>query len=141
MTAANVKQQMGAEEVIEKTGVRPEQIVGWLALMGDQSDNIRGVPGVGSKTATRLLNEYGSLEGIWDGLNDVHPERIRKALSDSRKAVDRNVELVRLADDLDCPIKWETMEVHPESPGGVLPFLNRLELHSLAKEIEEPELF
>jgi len=55
---------MGREEVIEKTGVPPEKIIEWLALVGDSADNIKGVPGVGPKTAAKLLTEHGSLDGI-----------------------------------------------------------------------------
>ena len=59
-----------AAKVVERYGVEPKQIPELLALMGDNSDNIPGVPGVGEKTAIKLLNEFGSLERIAAG----HPE-------------------------------------------------------------------
>lgn len=140
MPSADMEKQIGVDEVVAKTGVVPALIVEWLALMGDHSDNIPGVPGVGAKTATKLLNEHGGLDGIWQHLADVSPQRIRDSLAASRSEVERNVELVRLADDLAYPIEWEAMELTEECPGRVLPLLNRLELQSLARELEEPEL-
>ena len=83
--------------VVEKTGVRPDQIVDWLSLIGDSADNIPGVRGVGRKTATALLRQFGSCEGIYAHLAEVTPERIRQALDESRELVRRNQELIRLA--------------------------------------------
>jgi DNA polymerase I len=65
-------------------------------LIGDSVDNIPGVPGVGTKTATSLLQKFKSLEGIYGGLADVSSERIRKSLADHKEAVFRNRTLIRL---------------------------------------------
>jgi DNA polymerase-1 len=86
----------GHERVMEKAGVAPGQIVDWLSLIGDSVDNIPGVPGVGTKTATSLLQKFKSLEGIYGGLADVSSERIRKSLADHKEAVFRNRTLIRL---------------------------------------------
>jgi DNA polymerase-1 len=90
-----------AEEVVAKTGVRPEQIVDWLSLVGDAVDNIPGVPGVGAKTAARLLNEFGSVNGLYAALDRVRPERLKEALAGAAAEVRRNRELVRLRADLE----------------------------------------
>jgi DNA polymerase-1 len=83
-------------EVVAKTGVRPEQIVDWLSLLGDAVDNIPGVTGIGPKTAADLLTKYGTLDQIYTNLTGLPSERHRKALTEARTDVFRNRELVRL---------------------------------------------
>jgi DNA polymerase-1 len=84
------------EQVRAKAGVEPSQIVDWLSLMGDSVDNIRGVPGVGTKTAADLLKQFGSIEELYRRLGDVKSEKLRGALRESEGIVRRNRELVRL---------------------------------------------
>ena len=88
------------EQVRGKTGVSPEQVIDWLSLMGDNVDNIPGVPGVGPKTATDLVNQFGSVDGIYARLDEVKSERVRNALRDAEADVRRNQELVRLKSEL-----------------------------------------
>jgi DNA polymerase-1 len=90
------------EQVRAKTGVGPAQIVDWLGLMGDSVDNIPGVPGVGPKTAANLLNQFGSVDGVYARLADVRSDKLREALRVSAADVRRNLRLVRLQDDLPC---------------------------------------
>ena len=90
------------EQVRNKTGVEPSQIVDWLSLMGDNVDNISGVPGVGPKTAAGLLNQFGSAAKLYERLDEVKSERLRASLRASAEIVRRNRELVRLQDDLSC---------------------------------------
>ena len=87
-------------EVIAKTGVRPEQIVDWLSLVGDSVDNIPGVPGVGPKTATGLLQQFGSLDALYLRLAEVKSDRVRESLTAARGTMVRNQELIRLRDDV-----------------------------------------
>ena len=102
------------EKVLEKTGVRPDQIVDWLSLMGDNVDNIQGVRGVGPKTATRLLREYGSVEHLYERLGDVGPERLRSSLAEARDLVLRNRALVVLKTQVaEAP---ELIECEPGEP-------------------------
>jgi len=74
-----------AEQVRAKTGVEPCQIVDWLALVGDSVDNIPGVPGVGVKTATDLLNQFGSIEALYGDLAGVKSDRLRAALQSRQR--------------------------------------------------------
>ena len=87
---------MDAGAVVAKTGVRPEQIVDWLSLVGDAADNIPGVPGVGVKTAAALLNEFGSVDGIYERLAEVKRDKLREALAAAEADVRRNQSLVAL---------------------------------------------
>ncbi|MDC1189744.1 DNA polymerase I [Gammaproteobacteria bacterium] len=96
------------EKVFEKFGVKPSQIRDMLALTGDTSDNIPGVPKVGQKTAAKWLNEFRDLEGIKsnaDSIKGVVGENLRNSLND----LDRNVELVSLKNDVDIGVSFESL--------------------------------
>jgi DNA polymerase-1 len=86
----------GRAQVLAKSGVEPEQVADWLALMGDAVDNIPGVPGVGPKTAAELLKQFGSVEQLLARLDEVKSEKLRQALRAAAAAVVRNQKLVRL---------------------------------------------
>ena len=66
-------------------GLRPEAVADLKALTGDSSDNIPGVPGVGPKTAIRLLTEYGSVEGVFDHIDEIAAKRTRESLRENRE--------------------------------------------------------
>ena len=68
------------EDVVERYGVLPEQMADLKALKGDTSDNIPGVPGVGDKTAAKLVAQFGSIEEMIDRIDEVHPEKLRAAV-------------------------------------------------------------
>jgi DNA polymerase-1 len=85
-----------ADDVAAKAGVRPEQIVDWLSLIGDAVDNIPGVPGVGPKTATDLLQQFQSVDRIYGALDAVKSDRVRESLRVSEAAVRRNQRLIAL---------------------------------------------
>ena len=96
------------EKVFDKFGVRPNQIRDMLALVGDSSDNIPGVPKVGQKTAAKWLNEYNDLDGIIKNaisIKGVVGDNLRNSLNE----LDRNVELVSLKDDVNLNIKFEDL--------------------------------
>jgi 5'-3' exonuclease len=101
------------EQVRAKTGVEPAQIVDWLSLIGDSVDNIPGVPGVGPKTATDLLKQFGSAEKLYQRLDEVKSERLRTALQNAAGHVRRNRDMVRLRDDLACDFVPEKLAVRP----------------------------
>jgi DNA polymerase-1 len=100
------------EEVVSKSGVEPQQIADWLALMGDAVDNISGVPGVGLKTAAGLLKEFGSAKELLVRLSEVKSEKIRTALQNAVEIVRRNLELVRLH-EIECEFVPEKIKPQP----------------------------
>ncbi len=108
------------EQVRAKTGVAPDQIVDWLSLRGDAVDNIPGVPGVGVKTATELLQQFGSVEKIYERLDEVKSEKLRTALRIAQADVRRNRVLVRLHDDLPCEFSPDEMVVGRAADGSRL---------------------
>ena len=85
-----------AEQVIGKTGVTPAQIVDWLSMMGDAVDGIPGVPGVGPKTAMKLLNEHQTVDKIYQNLGSISSEKLRGKIAAAEAEVRRNQDLVRL---------------------------------------------
>jgi DNA polymerase-1 len=89
-----------ADDVRAKAGVAPDQIVDWLSLIGDTVDNIPGVPGVGPKTAADLLQQFGSVEALFERLDEVKSQRLRAGFESSAEKVRRNQQLIRLKDDL-----------------------------------------
>ena len=96
------------KKVFEKFGVKPNQIRDMLALVGDSSDNIPGVPKVGQKTAAKWLNEFDNLEGIIanaESIKGVVGENLRNALAE----LDRNVDLVSLRDDVDIETDFKDL--------------------------------
>lgn len=130
-------QRQGVPETLAKVGVRPDQIVDWLALTGDTADNIPGVPGIGPKTATTLLQQFGSLAALYDRLPEVQPERIRKALDEHRAAALRNIVLTRLRDDLPLQLEWPSLAVRKPDWPALVAFLERMGLKSLAREARD----
>ena len=100
-----------AERVREKAGVAPEQIADWLSLVGDSVDNIGGVPGVGPKTAADWLGQFGSVEALYQRVDEVKSERLRCALQAAAEIVRRNQQLIRLHDHL--PMEFDREKLRP----------------------------
>ena len=86
------------EGIEDKTGVRPELYVQYAALRGDNSDNLPGVPGVGEKTAAKLINKYGGLDGIFEHVDEQTP-KLRETLPEHEARVRKNHELMQLRHD------------------------------------------
>ncbi|MBM4091707.1 MAG: DNA polymerase I [Planctomycetes bacterium] len=86
-------------------GIRPDQVVDLQALWGDSTDNVPGVPGIGQKTASQLLGEFGTLEGIYARIDEVKGKK-REQLEQNREAAFLSRQLVRLADDVPIEIDW-----------------------------------
>lgn len=92
-----------AGEVQAKYGVTPKQFIELKALMGDASDNIPGVPKVGEKTAAKLMAEYGSLDGIYEHLEEISQKSIRESLRENRGLADLSKQLATIRTDCDLP--------------------------------------
>lgn len=115
------------EKVIEKFSVSPNQIIDFLAIMGDSSDNIPGVKGIGEKGAAKLINEFGSLENIYKNINNIKNLKHKEALSKYKEDAFLSKELVTLKKDLEINIDKEKIKFkNPDAD----------KLHSLYKELE-----
>lgn len=89
-------EEIDADRLRAAYGLGPEQFVDFQALMGDPTDNVPGVPGVGEKTALKLIAEYGSLERVYENLDGLAPETLRKKLAAGKESALLSRELVRL---------------------------------------------
>ncbi|RMG31277.1 MAG: DNA polymerase I [Gammaproteobacteria bacterium] len=122
--------------VIEKFGVPPERIVDWLALVGDASDNIPGVPKVGPKTATKWLRQYGSLDEIVR-----HADEIRGKVGESLRAHLGQLELSRrlatIRTDLDLPVDPDVLTLRPPDRARLRELFERLEFRTWLRELED----
>jgi len=100
------------ERLKEDKGITPHQVVDLLALTGDKVDNIPGVDGVGNKTAAKLLQEYGNIDGIYANIDKIKGKRKEK-LEAAKDRMPLNLQLVKLKDDLDLPFDMETARARP----------------------------
>jgi DNA polymerase-1 len=128
---------MGPAEVELKTGVPPSLIPEWLALIGDDVDNIPGVPGVGAKTAAKLLREFGTLDQLWARLGEIKQPRLREELERHQAAVTRNLAVVRLRMELPVPLDWTALERRGPEVDRLIGLYDRLELRSMAAELRD----
>jgi len=126
---------LGNEAVRSKWGVDPARIGDVLALTGDSSDNIPGVPGIGEKTAAALVNEHGSLAAILEKPAAIANPKLREKLAAHRDLIVANREMVRLDDHLALPEPWQSLEIHPRYP-ELIAAMRDCEFKTLLKEIE-----
>ncbi len=119
--------------ISEKFGVPADRILDYLSIIGDQSDNIPGLRGVGPKTAVKWLAEYKSLEGIIENAGRLKPKRFCSLVYEQRELLRRNVELVKLL----CDVDFEPTS--PKSPNlsEIEQILTEMEMH---KSLEEAQL-
>ena len=98
-------------EVIEKYGVTPLQIIDLKGLMGDASDNIPGVPGIGEKTAVKILSQFGSVEEAIAHVEEITPTKAKNQLKEHSDLALLSKDLATIKTDCDLPITWEEMKV------------------------------
>ena len=125
-----------AAEVEEKFGVRPDQIIDYKAISGDSSDNIPGVPGIGPKGASVLLQQYGDLDNIYDHLNELKPGHKTK-LEDNRESAYMSQKLATI--DCDAPLDFnlEDFSVHDIDYPAVEKLFDELEFNSLTRRLDQ----
>ena len=123
-------------QVLEKFGVKPKQVIDIQSLMGDSSDNVPGVPGIGPKKASELINQFGSLDNLYNHLEEVGNERTRNLLRDNRESAYISKQLVTLKKDVDLTgLKIEPLIFN--TPKALDFVRNKLESNSLAAKIEK----
>lgn len=129
-------QAMDRDGVVEKFGVAPELIIDYLALMGDASDNIPGVPKVGPKTAAKWLNQYGSLDAVLD-----HKDEIRGKVGENLVAAAEMLPMSRELATIKCDVEldWPLEELRVEDMDipALTDWFNQLEFRTLLRQITE----
>lgn len=128
--------EIRTDQVLEKFGVKPSQVVDVQSLMGDSSDNVPGVPGIGPKKASELINEFGSLDNLYANLDSVKNERTRNLLRDNRDMAYVSRQLVTLKDDVD--LSGLKLSRFVFNTSGAIDFVrNKIESNSLIAKIEK----
>ncbi len=131
------KQEFGRPELLADWGVAPEQVVDLQALVGDPVDNVPGVPGVGVKTAAKLLQEFGTLDNLLANVDKVAGAKRQENLRAAKGVVALSRSLVRLADDVPAPLEWDAWKLRDIDVPKMLELCRELGLRTLANEIRE----
>ncbi len=132
------------ELVMEKWEVFPKHLVDVKGMMGDRSDNIPGIPGIGRKTAVKLVKAFGTMEELYDRIEEVTPERIRKLLIEHRDQAFLSRSLATIVTDLDIPCELDDFRYDRPQKSRLLELYQELEFNTFARELgmveEETEL-
>ncbi len=120
--------------VVDRYGVRPDQIVDWKGLVGDTSDNIPGVPGIGEKTAALLLNEYETLNGIYDHIEEIKGKR-QETLIENKEQAYLSRDLARIVTDVPLEFSLDACRTRDFDPEPVTELFQELEFRSLMKQL------
>ena len=126
-----------AAKVEEIYGVRPDQMLDYLAITGDASDNIPGIPGFGPKTATALLNEFGSLKNILAQIEKVKGEKKQETLREHKDLALMSQTLATLQTDLKIPHDVDFYALKKPDTEKLAQFFHKMKFNTLLKEIEE----
>ncbi len=132
-TMKNVR--IGIPEVAEKFGVTPDKVVDVQALCGDSVDNVPGAPGIGIKTASALINEYGDLDTLLARAHEIKQEKRRQTLIEFADQIRLSRQLVQLDCDTPLPEPIDDLKVKDPDRGVLGEFLGRMEFNSLARRV------
>ncbi|MBQ8481618.1 MAG: DNA polymerase I [Alphaproteobacteria bacterium] len=124
-------------DVKEKFGVLPDKVVDVQALAGDKIDNIPGVPGIGLKTAAELINEFGSLQGIFDNLDNIDKPRRRELLKEYEDSAKISLQLVTLKDDIKLEHNIEEFKCRAPDGKELLAFTDTLGFRAIRPKLEK----
>ena len=126
-----------AKAVHEKYQIYPDQVVDYKALVGDTSDNIKGVDGIGPKGASNLLAEYKTLDGIYDHLDDIASVNMRNKLVNDRDAAYFAKSLAQIVTDVPCEFNKEDAELGKLDYRALLKFFEEMEMKSLQNRLKK----
>lgn len=124
------------DKVYEKLGVYPNQVIDYKALCGDTSDNIPGVKGIGPKTACSLLEEYKTLEGVYEHIDDISKKSVKEKLVENKETAYLSQFLATIKRDVDIDFDFENTCLEIEKKGNVIAFFNKVQFFSFVKNID-----
>ncbi|MFQ5925616.1 MAG: DNA polymerase I, partial [Dehalococcoidia bacterium] len=125
------------ERVAEKYGISPPQIADLKGLKGDPSDKIPGVPGVGEKTALKLLQQFGSVEEIYEHIDEVAPAKVQQALKEGEEAAQQGKRLATIVTDVPITLDLDAGALSPFDRGKVVALFRELEFTSLLGKLRD----
>jgi DNA polymerase I len=129
--------RIGIPEVVEKFGVPPEKVIEVQALIGDSTDNVPGVPGIGVKTAAQLIGEYGDLETLLARASEIKQEKRRQALIENAEQARLSKKLVTLDAHVALDVPLADLAVHEPDYKHLVAFLKAMEFNTLTRRVAE----
>ena len=129
--------RIGRAEVIEKFGVGPEKVIEVQALIGDSTDNVPGVPGIGVKTAAQLIGEYGDLETLLKRADEIKQDKRRQTLIDNAEVARISKRLVTLDQNVPLDVAVDDLAVHEPDYKRLIAFLKAMEFTTLTRRVAE----
>jgi DNA polymerase-1 len=129
--------KIGIPEVIEKFGVPPNKVIDVQSLIGDSSDNVPGVPGIGVKTAAQLIIEYGDLDTLLKRASEIKQDKRRQTLIDNADLARLSRKLVTLDDKVKLDVPLADLAVHEPDHKRLIAFLKAMEFNTLTKRVAE----
>src|SRR5215470_1947741 len=129
--------RIGIPEVIEKFGVPPQKMIEVQSLIGDSTDNVPGVPGIGVKTAAQLIGEYGDLETLLARAGEIKQEKRRQALIENAERARLSKKLVTLDDKVKLDVPIADLAVHEPDYKRLIAFLKAMEFAGLTRRVAE----
>jgi len=127
---------LSAEKLLEQKGIRPDQVVDMMALSGDSSDNIPGIPKVGPQTALRLIREYGDLEGVLQAAPDMKKSKLRDNLIERAADARLSHRLATIKTDLDVELDLEACRVSEDDESALRPLYERLGFRQFLSDMD-----
>jgi DNA polymerase-1 len=128
---------MGSKEVEEAFGVRPDQIIDYLSIIGDSSDNVPGIAGIGPKGATKLLQEFGTLEKILENTDRISSKKVREAVEEGKDLAKVSHQLITLHTNVPFPKDASFFHKRGEHLDDLKAFYKEMDFNSLIKEIDQ----
>src|SRR6186997_1800449 len=129
--------KIGVAEVIEKFGVPPDKVIEVQSLIGDSTDNVPGVPGIGVKTAAQLITEYGDLETLLSRAGEIKQDKRRQTLIDNAELARVSKRLVTLDQNVKLEVPVEELAVHEPDYKLLIAFLRAMEFSTLTRRVAE----
>ena len=129
--------RIGAAEVMEKFGVGPDKVIEVQALIGDFSDNVPGVPGIGVKTAAQLIGEYGDLETLLKRAGEIKQDKRRQSLIDNAEIARISKRLVTLDQNVPLDVPVDQLAVHEPDYKNLIAFLKAMEFNTITRRVAE----
>ena len=129
--------RIGPAEVFEKFGVGPDKVIEVQALIGDSSDNVPGVPGIGVKTAAQLIGEYGDLETLLARASEIKQDKRRQTLIDNAEIARISKRLVTLDQNVPLEVSVDQLAVHEPDYKNLIAFLKAMEFSTITRRVAE----
>ncbi|MCC3405880.1 MAG: DNA polymerase I [Microcoleus sp. PH2017_10_PVI_O_A] len=129
-------QEYGPEEVKEKLGILPAQVIDYKALCGDKSDNIPGVKGIGDKTALQLLKAYNTLDGIYAAIDDIKGAT-KKKLEEGKEAAYHSQKMATIIQEVPLEINLEDCQLKGFDEAALIPMLEKLEFKTFLSKVKQ----